>query len=96
MPKNISLRTKLSICKRKVCGIFGFDIVKNVNHENYDKRCLLVYITIPFKDKLTSDRHQNFWQAKELARLIGKQGYQVDVIDYQNPYTRPRGLYLEI
>ncbi len=93
MPKNISLRTKLSICKRKVCGIFGFDIVKNVNHENYDKRCLLVYITIPFKDKLTSDRHQNFWQAKELARLIGKQGYQVDVIDYQNPYTRPRGLY---
>lgn len=93
MLKNTLLRKQLSTCKKKTWGILGLDIVKNVNHENYNKKCLLVYITAPFKEKIVSDRHQNFWQAKELARLIGKQGYQVDVIDYQNQYTRPRGLY---
>lgn len=93
MPKSTLLRKKLSIYKKKVWGMLGLDIVKNVNHENHNKRCLLVYITFPFKEKMVSDRHQNFWQAKELARLIGNEGYQVDVIDYQNPYTKPRGLY---
>lgn len=93
MLENTLLRKRLSECKKKVWGILGLDIVKNVNHGHSEKRCLLIYITIPFREKTVSDRHQNFWQARELARLIGKRGYQVDVIDYQNPYARPRGLY---
>ena len=87
------IRNYLSVCKRKLWGIAGFDILKNVNHDRYVKRCLLVYITRPFKMKEISNRHQNFWQTKELARLLGGFQYRVDVIDYQNPYTRPRGKY---
>ena len=83
----------ISILKKKVWSFFHFDLIRNYGHTRYKKRCLLIYITFPFKQRDLSDRHQNIWQATELARIIGEFGYQVDVADYQNKYTRPIGKY---
>ena len=59
------------------------EIVYNVNSSTYGKRCLFLYITEPFCTKELSDKHQNQWQAKEIARIIGSRGFVVDVADYQ-------------
>ena len=56
----------------------------NVNNAKYKKRCLLIYIVDPFIEKAFPERHQNLWQAKEMARIIGTRGYVVDVVDYMN------------
>lgn len=56
----------------------------NVNNAKHKKRCLLVYIVGPFIQKSFPERHQNLWQAKEMARIIGTRGYIVDAIDYMN------------
>ena len=55
-------------------------IVLNVNKANYDKKCLLVYITNPFVSKEIGVFHQNQWQAVEMARVIGTFKYNVDVV----------------
>lgn len=61
-------------------------IVYDVNKikSSNNKRCLMLYITHPFIDKKISVSHQNHWQAIEMARIIGKHNYIVDVADYQN------------
>lgn len=64
----------------------GHDIIYNVNHARHTRRCLMIYITKPFYLRKIPLSHQNFWQAKEMARLIGEQGYIVDVIDYQDKH----------
>lgn len=64
------------------------DVVYNVTHSQEEKRALLVYITFPFVNDITDERHQNIWQAREMARIIGQFGYQVDVADYQDPYIQ--------
>ena len=51
----------------------------NVNNKDYDKHCLLVYITDPFVNGM-NNHHQNSWQTIELAKIIGEYGYNVDVI----------------
>ena len=60
----------------------GYNYVKNVNHAKYSKRCLLVYITQPFLTDEKLNAHQNRWQAREIARLIGIRGYVVDVVQF--------------
>lgn len=63
--------------------LFGSkEIYVNVNRTKYEKNCLLLYISAPFKERRLSNIHQNLWQAKELARTISDFGYNVDVIDY--------------
>lgn len=63
----------------------GISVKENVNHSNAKKRCLLVYIITPWKNPKSNEAmHQNIWQAKELARIIGLFGYQVDVIHYSD------------
>lgn len=57
----------------------------NVCQTNYKRNCLMVYITEPFRNGITSS-HQNSWQVTELARIISSFGYNVDVIDFG--YTR--------
>lgn len=52
----------------------------NVCQTNYKRSCLMVYITEPFRNGITSS-HQNSWQVVELARVISRFGYNVDVID---------------
>lgn len=61
--------------------------VRNVNKTNYEKNCLLLYITEPFELKDKSNAHQNLWQVIEIARIIGELGYNVDVLNYKTKYT---------
>lgn len=68
-------------------------VLQNVNNSAYSKRCLLVYMTAPFKQKNISQVHQNYWQCKEMAHILGKYGYIVDVVDYENKYARLKGKY---
>lgn len=61
--------------------VFQIGILKkNVNNTSYSKNCIMMYITSPFEK--IENNHQNEWQAVEIARLIGKFGYNVDVMDY--------------
>jgi hypothetical protein len=43
-----------------------------------------MYVVAPFLTQQAGVGHQNQWQAKELARIIGDFGYNVDVINYDN------------
>lgn len=62
----------------------GFCVpVKNVNKSNFEKNCLVSYITTPFENPNSKDYHQNIWQVKEIVRIIGAYGYNVDVVDYK-------------
>ncbi|MEY8338004.1 glycosyltransferase [Lachnospiraceae bacterium 62-35] len=79
--------------KRIIWGVLGLSVTYNVNHDNHDKRCLLVYKTSPFKTKKWDQIHQNIWQIRELARIIGTYDYEVDVIDFDDPYTKLKKNY---
>jgi glycosyltransferase involved in cell wall biosynthesis len=68
-------------------------VCRNVNHGNYSKRCLLSYITKPFRDGPSSVIHQNRWQVRELARVIGGYGYNVDVVDWYHARVKLEGKY---
>lgn len=86
--KNVFFEIRL--CKslintlKKIKSHFKRKIVYNVNQTNYSKRCLLIYIINPFVDRKLADRHQNLWQTKEIARIIGSFKYNVDVINYDD------------
>ena len=64
----------------------NYAVIYNVNGSGgkSQKRALLIYLTAPFELK-NSDRHflyhQNFRQCKQIAELLGKMGYIVDVAD---------------
>ncbi len=66
---------------RKVIRMFRRRLYENVNNTDFHKHCLLIYITFPFRRNVVFASHQNRWQAKELARIIGEFNYNVDVID---------------
>ncbi|MCE5286030.1 MAG: glycosyltransferase family 4 protein [Pelosinus sp.] len=59
-------------------------ICENVNHTAWERSCLLKYITEPFIKEITWHWHQNLWQARELAKIVGEFGYNVDVINYND------------
>lgn len=70
--------------------IRGGEVFHNVNNDTISqKRCLLIYINSPFAtDRTSSHSHQNYWQAREMARIIGTRGYVVDVTHFQYKYVR--------
>lgn len=70
--------------KNKIADYIYKPVAENVNHTEYNKDCLMVYIRSPFQREKNKHTHQNIMQAKEIARLIGEQGYNVDVIDYHD------------
>jgi len=79
---------------RRLCFKLGLNlIVTNVNKTKYSKNCLLSYITHPFQNKKSQDAHQNIWQVKEIARIIGEFGYNVDVVDYRENRVKLRKNY---
>lgn len=70
----------------------------NVCQTNYKRNCLMVYITEPFRNGITSS-HQNSWQVVELARIISSFGYNVDVIDYdynRNNFVKKYDLLIDL
>lgn len=91
------LRTAYDHCYRQLRAraraLLGKDIFHNVNGSGAARRCLLVYITHPFRSTADPETHQNIWQAREMARIIGQHGYTVDVVDYYNRYTRLKHSY---
>lgn len=56
------------------------DFVPNVNHTNYNKKCLFIYITRPFYIRKVTDSPQNQGRAIDMARIIGSYGYNVDML----------------
>jgi glycosyltransferase involved in cell wall biosynthesis len=68
-------------------------VYRNVNQTSHSKRCLVLYITRPFRETIASTIHQNRWQVRELARIVGEFGYNVDVIDWYHSHARLRGSY---
>ena len=73
--------------------IKGVEVLYNVNKSDSEKRCLLIYITAPFLTRKLNKCHQNQLQAIELARIIGKSGYVVDVVNFNNKYARLKHNY---
>jgi Glycosyl transferases group 1 len=74
-------------------------VCENVNGTAEGCSALLVYITEPFFTREVDVSHQSRWQVKELARIIGQFGYDVDVIDHQNndaKLTRDYDLVVDI
>ncbi len=67
--------------------------INNFFKTNFDKNCLLCYITFPFVEKCDSSKHQNVWQAKEIARIISSKGYNVDIIDYNCKHCKLKKEY---
>jgi hypothetical protein len=55
--------------------------LKAVEGKPGGNRCLLIHLTDPFLRKDVDVRHQNRWQARELARLAAEIGFVVDVMD---------------
>ena len=78
--------------KRILCFFPNKRIISNVNDSHYNKKCLLIYITYPFGEE-DRDFHQNSWQVKELAKIIGDFCYQVDVVDYDNDKIKLKNSY---
>ena len=76
---------KIAHYRRRFKGIE--EVIENVNHDNYEKRCLFLYITQPFQTDGVNKSHQNFLQAREMARIIGSRGYVVDAVHYQKKYV---------
>lgn len=86
--------TKFGINNNKLQYLLGRDILYDVGKSAYNSlRALLIYITEPFRSFVDLEHHQNFWQAKEIARILGEFGYMVDVAEYNNPYTKPKYNY---
>ncbi len=76
-------RTCQLISNKLLRKLFGYDeICENVNGTRYGKNCLLLYITKPFRSRKSFHAHQNQWQVRELARIVGEFGYNVDVVDF--------------
>lgn len=63
-------------------------LCENVNHTEYEKYCLLKYITVPFYSPPLYHRHQNMWQVPEMARILGDFGYNVDALNYDDTETK--------
>lgn len=75
--------------KRKL----NINIISNYFHTKFDKNALLIYITAPFYSKKISESHQNQWQAVQIAILLKKYKYNVDVIEYTDSKVRLKKTY---
>ncbi|MCQ2531700.1 MAG: hypothetical protein MJ093_03230, partial [Saccharofermentans sp.] len=78
--------------KKEIRNILGLNISRNTFGTSYSKNCLILYRMLPFKKKL-GDSHQNEVQVIEIAKIISEQGYNVDVIDYDNYTIKLRNTY---
>ena len=68
--------------------LFGYGMFENVNHTSYEKKALLLYIVEPFRNPQINYAHQNYSQARELAKVVGAFGYNVDVIQFNDPRAK--------
>lgn len=74
--------------KGRFNGLFHRNVAINVCHTGYACNAVVAYIVRPFKDPDWVSNHQGAVQIVELARILSERGYNVDVIDYLDPYVR--------
>lgn len=83
----------LNYLVRKLTKQFGANICINVNRSNFSMNCLLLYVLEPFKNGNISNNHQNQWQVRELARIVGEFGINVDVARYDAKGLKLQKMY---
>lgn len=71
----------------------GKGCIYNYFDTQYEKNCLLMYVTLPFISDNNDSFHQAYWQQRKLAKAISIRGYNVDVIDYNNSSIKLRNNY---
>ena len=69
------------------------DEICNIYKTNFQRNALIKYIVHPFFSQHKYEKHQNEWQVKEIARLIAKQGYNVDVVSFDSKYIKYKKKY---
>ncbi|MBQ9334762.1 MAG: hypothetical protein IJS12_10560 [Lachnospiraceae bacterium] len=74
--------------KGRLNGLFHRNAAFNVYHTRFERNAIVAYIVKPFKDPDWVSNHQGAVQIMELARILSERGYNVDVIDYLDPYVR--------
>ena len=78
---------------KKIARHFGADMCENVNKASYSRNCLLLYVLEPFITEVININHQNQWQAKELAKIVGEFGFNVDVVRFNAKSVRLNKMY---
>lgn len=76
-----------------VKNIFGKGIIKNYYNTTYEKNCLMMYMIYPFKRPELDNFHQANWQEKQIAKMLSKRGYNIDIIDYNNTSIKLKNKY---
>lgn len=67
----------------KTLSLFENHLLENVNKTSHSKHCLLAYLRGPFLPQIRSRfAHQSHEQVRELAKILGELGYNVDVMNY--------------
>jgi len=64
---------------------------KNVLRTNHNKTAIFSYLTRPFIASI-SNRHSNLIEAREIAHILDELGYNVDVVQYNSPFEKLKGL----
>lgn len=85
------MKNLLNKIKFKLSGYVSVKADKNTKGV-----ALLSYITAPFKllpYQHMTDPHSNYWEAKEIVRLLNVHGFDVDIIDWNNDQFIPQKQY---
>lgn len=82
-----------NLIKLMIAHLKGNDYIFNLYNTKYEKNALIKYIVYPFFNNNRCEKHQNEWQVKEIARLIGVQGYNVDIVSFDSPFIKYRNKY---
>lgn len=83
----------LNYLSKKLAKYFGSNSCENVNSTSFSRNCLLLYVLEPFKSGSININHQNQWQARELAKIVGESGFNVDVIRFDAKGIKLHKLY---
>lgn len=83
----------ISLIKLMITHLKGNDNIINLYNTKHEKNALIKYIVYPFFSDNKYEKHQNEWQVKEIARVIGAQGYNVDIVSFDSPFIKYRNKY---
>lgn len=82
--------------KRRFKRVWSQDVVSIYPLKSNGETVLLSYITHPFRvndDDPSYYSHTNTWECKQIANTWVKYGYNVDIIDWDNPFFIPKKEY---
>jgi hypothetical protein len=85
MKKNILKKVLPKSIKEGINRVIKKRVIINYYKRSYKKRALLSYVVYPFIFK-NNFKHTNYFEATTLAYILDKQGYQVDIVNFDNSY----------